>query len=160
MSTGYLDAFAGLSGDMVAGALIDCGADFAEFQRVAAGLSLGGYRLRLGRKHVSGIAAAKFEVEVFERQPERHFGEIRRLIEGAALKPGVSATAVAIFEALAIAEAKIHHTTPDEVHFHEVGAVDSIIDILAAAWGLDYLGVDTLLVSALPMGAGFARSQH
>ena len=72
----------------------------------------------------------------------------------------MSATAVAIFEALAIAEAKVHRTTPEEVHFHEVGAVDSIIDIVAAAWGLDYLGVDALLVSPLPMGAGFTRSQH
>jgi pyridinium-3,5-bisthiocarboxylic acid mononucleotide nickel chelatase len=160
MSTGYLDAFAGLSGDMVAGALLDCGADFAELERAAAGLGLGGYRLALRRKDVSGIAAAKFEVEVFERQPERHFGEIRRLIEQAGLKPRVSATAVAIFETLAIAEAKVHRTTPDEVHFHEVGAVDSIIDIVAGAWGLDYLGIDTLLVSALPMGSGFARSQH
>ncbi|HUN57867.1 MAG TPA: nickel pincer cofactor biosynthesis protein LarC [Candidatus Binataceae bacterium] len=160
MSTGYLDAFSGLSGDMVAGALIDCGADFGELERVAASLGMGGYRLGIRRKDVSGIAAAKFEVEVFERQPERHFAEIRRMVESAGLAPRVSATAVAIFEALAIAEAKVHQTTPDEVHFHEVGAVDSIIDIVAAAWGLDYLGVSELLVSPLPMGSGFARSQH
>jgi pyridinium-3,5-bisthiocarboxylic acid mononucleotide nickel chelatase len=160
MSTAYLDAFSGLSGDMVAGALIDCGADFAELERAAAGLGLGGYRLALGRKDVSGIAAAKFEVEVIERQPERHFGEIRRMIENAGLNPQVSATAVAIFATLADAEAKVHRTTPDEVHFHEVGAVDSIIDIVAAAWGLHYLGVNTLLASPLPMGSGFARSQH
>ena len=160
MSTGYLDAFSGLSGDMMAGALIDCGAAFGELERVAASLGMGGYRLAIRRKDVSGIAATKFDVEVFERQPERHFGEIRRMIERAGLAPRVSATAVAIFEALAIAEAKVHRTTPDEVHFHEVGAVDSIIDIVAAAWGLDYLGVDALLVSPLPMGSGFARSQH
>jgi pyridinium-3,5-bisthiocarboxylic acid mononucleotide nickel chelatase len=160
MSTGYLDAFSGLSGDMMAGALIDCGAAFGELERVAASLGMGGYRLAILRKDVSGIAATKFDVEVFERQPERHFGEIRRMIERAGLAPRVTATAVAIFEALAIAEAKVHRTTPDEVHFHEVGAVDSIIDIVAAAWGLDYLGVDALLVSPLPMGSGFARSQH
>jgi uncharacterized protein (TIGR00299 family) protein len=160
MSTGYLDAFSGLSGDMMAGALIDCGAAFGELERVAASLGMGGYRLAIRRKDVSGIAATKFDVEVFERQPERHFGEIRRMIERAGLAPRVTATAVAIFEALAIAEAKVHRTTPDEVHFHEVGAVDSIIDIVAAAWGLDYLGVDSLLVSPLPMGSGFARSQH
>lgn len=160
MSTGYLDAFSGLSGDMMAGALIDCGADFGEFERVAASLGMAGYRLGIRRKDVSGIAATKFEVEVFERQPERHFGEIRRIIEGAGLSPRVSAMAIAIFESLAIAEAKVHRTIPEEVHFHEVGAVDSIIDIVAAAWGLDHLGIDALLVSPLPMGSGFARSQH
>jgi uncharacterized protein (TIGR00299 family) protein len=160
MSTGYLDAFSGLSGDMMAGALLDCGADFGELERVAASLGMGGYRLGIRRKDVSGIAASKFEVEVFERQPERHFGEIRRMIAGAGLTPRVSATAIAIFEALAIAEAKVHRTTPDEVHFHEVGAVDSIIDVVAAAWGLHHLGIDALLVSPLPMGSGFARSQH
>jgi uncharacterized protein (TIGR00299 family) protein len=160
MSTGYLDAFSGLSGDMMAGALIDCGADFGELERVAASLGMGGYRLGIRRKDVSGIAAAKFDVEVFERQPERHFGEIRSMIAGAGLAPRVSTTAIAIFEALAIAEAKVHRTTPDEVHFHEVGAVDSIIDIVAAAWGLDHLGIDALIVSPLPMGSGFARSQH
>lgn len=160
MHTGYLDAFAGLSGDMIAGALLDCGADFAELERTVAGLRLSGYRLALRRKDVSGIAAAKFEVEVLERQPARHFGEIRRLIETAGLKPQVGATAVAIFATLATAEAKVHNTTPDEVHFHEVGAVDSIIDIVAAAWAFDCLRVDNLLVSPLPMGSGFARSQH
>ncbi|HEX4209979.1 MAG TPA: nickel pincer cofactor biosynthesis protein LarC [Candidatus Binataceae bacterium] len=160
MSTAYFDAFSGLSGDMVAGALIDCGADFGELERAAASLGMGGYRLAIRRKDLSGIAATKFEVEVFERQPERHFAEIRQMIERAELAPRVSATAVAIFEALAIAEAKVHRTTPDEVHFHEVGAVDSIIDIVTAAWGLDQLGLDTLLVSRLPMGSGFTRSQH
>ena len=89
MSTGYLDAFAGLSGDMMAGALIDCGAAFSELERVAAGSGLAAIGSRLRRKDVSGIAAAKFEVEVFERQPERHFGEIRRMIEQAGLKPRV-----------------------------------------------------------------------
>jgi len=160
MSTGYLDAFSGLSGDMMAGALIDCGAPFTELERAIAGLKLSGYRLSLRRKDVSGIAASKFEVEVHERQPERHLGEIRRMIEGGGLAPRVSATAVAIFSVLAEAEAKVHRTTPEEVHFHEVGAVDSIIDIVAAAWGLESLGIGNLMVSALPMGSGFARSQH
>ena len=160
MNTGYLDAFSGLSGDMMAGALIDCGAPFGELERAIAELGLSGYRLSMRRKDVNGIAASKFEVEVHEPQPERHFGEIRRLIEGSGLAPRVSATAVAIFAVLAEAEAKVHRTTPEEVHFHEVGAVDSIIDIVAAAWGLDNLGIGTLIVSALPMGSGFARSRH
>src|SRR5271170_922138 len=160
MSTGYLDAFSGLSGDMMAGALIDCGAPFTELERAIAGLKLSGYRLSLRRKDVSGIAASKFEVEVHERQPERHLGEIRRMIEGGGLAPRVSATAVAIFSVLAEAEAKIHRTTPEEVHFHEVGAVDSIIDIVAAAWGVEQLELGEMMVSPLPAGSGFVRSQH
>jgi hypothetical protein len=76
------------------------------------------------------------------------------------LPPRATRTAIAIFEALADAEAKVHRTTRDHVHFHEVGAVDSIIDIVGAAWALDQLEITTLLVSALPMGAGFARSRH
>ncbi|HLX37272.1 MAG TPA: nickel pincer cofactor biosynthesis protein LarC, partial [Candidatus Binataceae bacterium] len=104
--------------------------------------------------------ALKFDVEVSEPQPERHFGEIRALIDASQLAATVKHRAISIFEALAQAEAKIHDTTPDRVHFHEVGAVDSIIDIVGTAWGLDHLGVGDLLVSPLPMGNGFARSQH
>ncbi len=161
MRTAYLDAFSGLSGDMIVGAILDCGADFAELERALASLSLTGYQLSHRRRVLSGISAVKFEVEVAERQPERHFGEIRAMIESAAtLAEPVKRRAIAIFQVLADAEAKIHNTTPDEVHFHEVGAVDSIIDIVGAAWGLEHLGVGDLIVSPLPAGAGFTRSQH
>jgi uncharacterized protein (TIGR00299 family) protein len=160
MKNAYLDTFSGLSGDMIVGAILDAGAEFAELERAAAGLGIGGYRLSTRRKDVSGIAALKFEVEVMESQPERHLGEICAMIEGAALPPTVTRNAIAIFMALAEAEAKVHKTTLAEVHFHEVGAVDSIIDIVGAAWGFERLGVEQILVSALPMGTGFVRSRH
>lgn len=160
MKTVFLDAFSGLSGDMMVGALIDAGADAGAFDRAMAGLGLHGYRITTRRKDVSGIAAVKFDVEVGEAQPERHLGEILALIEGAGLSPRAAANAVAVFQALGDAEAKVHRTTPAHVHFHEVGAVDSIIDIVGTAWALDQLEIDALLVSALPMGAGFARSRH
>ncbi len=160
MKTAYLDAFSGLSGDMIVGALLDAGADFTELERAVSRLGLSGYRVTTRRKSVSGIAALKFEVEVSQTQPERHLGEIRSMIEHASLPPTVTANAVAIFTSLAEAEAKVHRSTPEEVHFHEVGAVDSIIDIVGAAWGFDRLGVDRVLVSTLPMGTGFVRSQH
>jgi uncharacterized protein (TIGR00299 family) protein len=161
MRTAYLDAFSGLSGDMMVGALLDCGADFAELERALGALPLTGYKLSNRRRLLSGISAVKFDVEVSERQPERHFAEIRTMIENTAgLVEPVRRRAIAIFQALADAEAKVHNTTPDEVHFHEVGAVDSIIDIVAAAWGLETLAVGDLIVSPLPAGAGFARSQH
>jgi pyridinium-3,5-bisthiocarboxylic acid mononucleotide nickel chelatase len=160
MKSAYLDAFSGLSGDMIVGALLDVGADFGELERAVARLGLRGYRLSTRQKTASGIVALKFEGEVSEPQEERHLGEIRSMIQRAGLTPTVAANAIAIFTALGEAEAKVHRSTPEEVHFHEVGAVDSIIDIVGAAWGLDQLGVHHLLVSTLPMGTGFARSRH
>jgi pyridinium-3,5-bisthiocarboxylic acid mononucleotide nickel chelatase len=160
MKTAYLDAFSGLSGDMLVGALLDTGADFEALKRTAAQLAMGGYRLSTRRKVVSGISAAKFDVEVLERQPERHLGEIRTMIAAARLPSAVTESAIRIFTVLAEAEAKVHRTTPEQVHFHEVGAVDSIIDIVGTAWCLDQLGIGDVLVSPLPMGTGFARSQH
>jgi pyridinium-3,5-bisthiocarboxylic acid mononucleotide nickel chelatase len=160
MKTAYLDAFSGLSGDMIVGAILDCGADFGELERAINSMPLAGYRLSTRRKTLSGISALKFDVEVTEPQPERHFGEIRALIDASPLAATVKHRAISIFELLAQAEAKIHNTTPDRVHFHEVGAVDSIIDIVGTAWGLEHLGVGDVIVSPLPMGNGFARSQH
>jgi uncharacterized protein (TIGR00299 family) protein len=160
MKTAYFDAFSGLSGDMIVGAILDCGANFAELERAIKATPIKGYRVSTRRKVSSGISALKFDVEVTEPQPERHFGEIRAMIDSSSLTETVKRRAIAIFEVLAAAEAKIHNTTPDHVHFHEVGAVDSIIDIVAAAWGLEHLGVGDLLVSPLPMGHGFTRSQH
>jgi pyridinium-3,5-bisthiocarboxylic acid mononucleotide nickel chelatase len=160
MKTAYFDAFSGLSGDMIVGAILDCGADFAAFERAMNSVPIKGYRISTRRKVSSGISALKFDVEVTEQQPERHFGEIRAMIVASSLAETVKRRAIAIFEVLANAEAKIHNTTPDHVHFHEVGAVDSIIDIIGTAWGLEQLGVDDLLVSPLPTGRGFARSQH
>ena len=160
MKTAYLDAFSGLSGDMMVGALLDAGADAAALDRAMAGLGLSGYRIATRRKDVSGIGSVKFEVEVSAAQPERHLGEILTMIAGAGLSPRAAANATAVFQALGEAEAKVHRTTPDRVHFHEVGAVDSIIDIVGAAWALDQLQIATLIVSALPLGAGFVRSRH
>lgn len=158
--TGYLDAFSGLSGDMIVGALLDAGVDFGGLERAIATLGMDAYHLATRPKTASGIVATKFEVGVSAPQPERHLGEIVGMIRGGSLAPVVVDGAIAIFEALAAAEARVHRTTPDEVHFHEVGAVDSIIDVVGAAWGLDQLGIDNLLVSPLPMGKGFAKSRH
>ena len=161
MKSAFLDAFSGLSGDMIAGAMLDAGADFDHLRRALASLPLDGYRVETRRKVLSGISAVKFEVEVSSRQPERHLSDIRAVIERAsALSADAKDRATRIFTVLAEAEAKIHRTTPDRVHFHEVGAVDSIVDIVAAAWGFEQLGLHEMVVSALPGGSGFVRSQH
>ncbi len=160
VKSAYVDAFSGVSGDMMIGALIDAGADAAALEQAVGALGLRGYRIAVGRRELSGIAAVKFDVEVSEPQPERHLGEILRMIERAGLPARAERAAAATFRALAEAEAKVHRTTPGEVHFHEVGAVDSIIDIVGAAWALDHLGVADLIVSPLPAGNGFVRSRH
>ncbi|HTY56873.1 MAG TPA: nickel pincer cofactor biosynthesis protein LarC [Candidatus Binataceae bacterium] len=158
--TAYLDAFSGLSGDMLLGALLDAGLDLRELEHALASLRLSGYRISSRRRELSGISAVKFDVEVLEPQPERTLVEIRTLIEQSQLAPAVKETAIAAFVALAEAEAKVHHSTPEHVHFHEVGAVDSIIDIVGAAWGFAQLKVSQVLVSPLPMGTGFVNSRH
>jgi pyridinium-3,5-bisthiocarboxylic acid mononucleotide nickel chelatase len=160
MRTAYFDAFSGLSGDMIAGAMLDAGADFDALESVVDALHLRGCKLSTHRKTASGIEALKFEVDVLEPQPERHLRDIRAIIESAAIAPRVARDAMRVFELLAEAEAKVHHTAPEQVHFHEVGAVDSIVDIVAAAWGFDQLNVSDVVVSALPLGAGFAKSRH
>lgn len=161
MPTGLLDTFSGLSGDMTVAALLDSGAPFDALQTVIASLGLEGVAVSIRRKTVSGIAALKFDVEVSTQQPERTLGEIRSIIDRAtALNDAARRTALDIFRVLADAEAKVHRTTPDRVHFHEVGAADSIIDIVAAAWGFDALGITELFVTPIPLGQGFAHSRH
>ena len=161
MKSAFLDAFSGLSGDMIAGAMLDAGADFDDLRAALASLPLDGYRVATRRKVVSGISALKFDVEVSAAQPERHLSDIREIVRRAsALSDSIKDRAIAIFGVLAEAEAKIHHTTPEEVHFHEVGAVDSIIDIVTAAWGFERLELGEMMVSPLPAGSGFVRSQH
>lgn len=160
MKTAYFDAFSGLSGDMIVGALLDGGAGFDALNRVIATLGLKDYRLAARAKSASGIVATKFEVEIAQPQPERHLSEIVQMIRRGELAQGVVEKAVAIFEALAEAEARVHRTTKDKVHFHEVGAVDSIIDVVGAAWAFEELGIERILVTPLPMGKGFARSRH
>jgi len=113
MRTAYLDAFSGLSGDMIAGAILDAGADFDLLKDMVDTLQLRGCKLSTRRKSVSGIEALKFDVEVVEPQPERHLRDIRAIIQGAGIAPKVARNAIRVFELLADAEAKVHHTTPE-----------------------------------------------
>ncbi len=159
----YLDAGSGLAGDMLLAALIDLGVPERLVTTGLAGLALTGYTTHVRPALRSGIAAKRFEVLVTKRQPSRDHATIVKLIQGAkTLSEGARAIALAAFARLADAEAQIHGTTPDKVHFHEVGAVDSIVDIVGAAIAFDHmhaLGV-RIVCSPLPMGRGFTRSAH
>ena len=157
----YFDCFAGASGDMICGALIDAGADFNELQARLASLGLSGYRVSTERVKRSGIAATKFNVAVDDaHQPHRHLKEIVEIINRSTLSDLTKQRALRAFEMLADAEALVHETTRDRVHFHEVGAVDSIIDTVGAMIGFELLGVERCFASPLRVGHGTVKTAH
>ncbi|MDP8925214.1 MAG: nickel pincer cofactor biosynthesis protein LarC [Chloroflexota bacterium] len=157
----YVDCFSGVSGDMLLGALLDAGLPFDELRAELGKLPLAGYRLEVRPKQSHGIGGTKLDVLVDEAvQPERHLADILALLDASQLDAKVRATAAGVFRRLAVAEAKIHATSVDEVHFHEVGGVDSIVDIVGAAMGLRALGVEQVYASSLPLPGGTIRSRH
>jgi uncharacterized protein (TIGR00299 family) protein len=155
----FLDAPSGLAGDMIIAALVDLGVPGAVVAEAAARLPLSGFHLHFGTKVQSGIVATHFDVHVDSAQPERTWREIRELLQGARLPRPVLARALATFEKLARSEAKVHRMPIDDVHFHEVGAIDAIVDIVGSAAALEHIGAD-LVVSPLPMGRGFVHARH
>ncbi len=162
----YFDAFSGVSGDMTVGALLALGVEFRRMEEDLHRLPVGGYRLRVSDRHVHGIHARKFDVDVGsdrEHEPHHHhraFRDIRAMLESSALSPAVKEKALAIFTVLAEAEGRVHAVPANEVTFHEVGAVDSIVDIVGTAIGVVELGIERAFVSSLPLGSGMVETQH
>lgn len=158
----YLDTPSGISGDMFLGCLVDAGWPLAELQGVVEGLGLPQDACVLAQERVmrGPLAATLVKVDAAETHAHRHLGDIERIILGAELSERVQRRAVAVFRRLAQAEAAVHGTTVDHVHFHEVGAVDAIVDIVGVCAGLDALGVEALYASALPLGEGWTMSAH
>ena len=157
----YIDCFSGISGDMLLGALLDAGLPLDALRAELARLPLGGYRLEARRTESYGIGGTKLDVLVDEAvQPERHLADILALFAASDLGPRVVQMAEGVFRRLAAAEAKIHGTSVEEVHFHEVGGVDSIVDVVGAAIGLDVLGIEHVYASSLPLPGGTIRSRH
>ncbi len=160
MKIAYFDAFSGISGDMTLGAFLQLGVSLDALRRELSGLKLSGYRLRQTIRQRSGIQATKFEVEVHEPQVERSARSIADMLRASAIIPQVKETALRIFQVLARAEGHIHGVPPEDVHFHEVGAVDSIVDIVGTAFCLHTLDVERVYVSPLPLGSGVVSSRH
>lgn len=147
---------------MTVAALLDLGVPF-EVVRDAVGclpLPRSSYSLGLEKTSRKGIAATRFIVRVEEHQPHRHYGDIASMIEGSSLAAGVKEKSQRVFFRLAEAEAKVHGVSLDRVHFHEVGAVDSIVDIVGAAAAIDHLGIDSIHAAPLPLGGGFVETAH
>jgi uncharacterized protein (TIGR00299 family) protein len=155
----YLDAFSGISGDMLVGALADAGADRAAIVDALASLETGA-TLSFDRVKRCGIAATKFHVAVEEARSHRHLPHILKMIEKAALPERAKQNAAAVFQRLGEAEAAVHQTPIEKVHFHEVGAADSIADIVGACLAFELLGVTAIVSSPLNVGSGTAQTAH
>ena len=187
MNTLYLDLFSGISGDMFLGAMLDLGVDAARLETELAKLGVGGFHLHVARQTKGGIAGTKFDVHeerghahhhhggndhhhghehpyehshAHEHAAARNFADIRRLITGSTLSDWVKGKALAVFQRVAEAEGKIHGQPPDQVHFHEVGVIDSIVDIVGACIALELLGRPRVLASAVIEGTGSVKCAH
>jgi len=165
MRIAYFDCFSGISGNMTLGALLACGVDEEQLVAQLARLNLPGWALTAERVQRCGIAATYVEVREphhthAHHQPHRGLGDILALINASSVSDRVKETSGAIFTRLAHAEATVHGTTPDLVHFHEVGAIDAIVDIVGTAIGLEALGIDRIVASPLPLGCGWVTCAH
>ena len=162
MRIAYFDVFAGASGDMVLGALLDAGAPLEEVRATLQTLPLTGWQLLAEPGHRGAVAGtrARVVVDPMLPQPARRLGEVLALVEQSALPPRVRRDTAAVFRLLAEAEGKVHRVPPASVHFHEVGAVDSLVDIVGAIVALDLLGVEQIFVSSLPLGGGTVTTEH
>ena len=161
MRIAYFDCSTGISGDMTLGALIDAGVDADAIRAGIDSLDLAGVRLQTEAVVKAGFRATHVRVEHPEQHAHRHLSHIVQLIDGAdSVTSKQKELAKRIFAALGEAEATVHGSTIEKVHFHEVGAIDSIVDIVGAAIGLDRLGVDQIVCSSIPTGRGQIRIAH
>jgi uncharacterized protein (TIGR00299 family) protein len=160
MRIAYLDCASGISGDMTLGALLDAGVDLAAVQAGIDSLGLPGCRLVVQEVKKAGFRATQLTVEHEPEHKHRHLHHIEAMIDGSTLNERQRELARRIFGKLAEAEAKVHGTTIQKVHFHEVGAVDSIADIVGSAIAWDLLGIERIVCSPVPTGVGFVEIAH
>jgi uncharacterized protein (TIGR00299 family) protein len=155
----FLDAPSGLAGDMIIATLVDLGVPRSVITGAIEQLPVTGYHVHFGTRTRSGIVATSFDVHVEAAQPTRTYATIRAMLDASSLPAAVKARAQRTFAKLATAEARVHRSPIDEVHFHEVGAVDAIVDVVGSAAALEHVGAE-LVVSPLPMGRGFVKAAH
>lgn len=162
MSILYYDCFAGISGDMNLGALIDLGVDANYLESELKKLNIEGFHLKISKDLRRGISGTKAEVVVEnpDNEKHRHLRHVEEIINQSSLSETVRQNSLKIFKLIAYAEARVHQIPVERVHFHEVGALDSIADIVGAAICLDYLKVDKVLSSPIQLGGGMVRCAH
>ncbi|MDY6842902.1 MAG: nickel pincer cofactor biosynthesis protein LarC [Thermodesulfobacteriota bacterium] len=160
MVVGYFDCISGISGDMVLGALLNLGMSLDYLKEKLSTLKLKGYEIYAKKDQRMSLWGTKVEVVVRKNTSYRSYKEIKDVIERSGLEDSEKKMSLEIFHILAQAEAKIHHVDIETVHFHEIGAIDSIIDIVGAAVGINFLGLDEFYVSVIPLGSGFVKASH
>ena len=160
MTVAYIDCIAGVSGDMLLGALLAAGVSEAELRERLADLHLPGFELGAQPVQKAGIGALQVEVRVTDHATERHLPEIAALLEASAVPAAIKRRAGAIFQRLGDVEAAIHGSSRDRVHLHELGGIDTIVDVVGVLTGFQLLGVERVVCSPLPLARGFVDSAH
>ncbi|WP_010271450.1 LarC family nickel insertion protein [Paenibacillus senegalensis] len=163
MNIAYFDCFSGISGDMSLAALVDAGADREYIERELGKLQIEPFQLEWVKVIKCGVSALKLNVIEDKETPpahHRHYSEIVKFIKEAQFSPRVTDYSLKIFEQIAIAEGKIHNLPVEKVHFHEVGAIDSIVDVVGVALALDSLNIDEIISAPVPLGYGKIRCDH
>ncbi len=160
MRTLYFDCFAGASGDMILGALVDAGVERRALVDQLQLLGVAGWKINFDKVDRSGISSTYARVETAHEHAHRHLSDILKIIYQSQLKPTVKDRAALIFSRLAEAEGRVHNQPVEKIHFHEVGALDAILDVCGAAIGFDLLGIDTFISSPLRVGFGMAQMAH
>jgi uncharacterized protein (TIGR00299 family) protein len=157
----FVDCFSGVSGDMLLGALVDAGLPVETLRSRLEQLPVSGWKLDAERAVSSGLAGTRVSVTLTEPdQPERTLGDVEAILDGATLPTPILDRSRAVFRALAEAEGAVHGVPADRVHFHDVGAIDAIVDVVGAVIGLETLGIDRVHASSLPVGTGRVQSAH
>lgn len=156
----YFDCFSGISGDMILGALCDAGLDIAQLRTMLNTLPIDGWSIDATREIRGWLSGTRMHVVAPEQDVHRHLHDVEAIIQAAQLPAHVKTQAIAVFTKLAEAEAHIHGVTREQVHFHEVGALDAIIDIVGIVAGLSLLGINHVYASPLPLGSGWVKAAH
>ncbi|MBX7244582.1 MAG: nickel pincer cofactor biosynthesis protein LarC [Candidatus Sumerlaeaceae bacterium] len=160
MTSAYFDCYNGIGGDMVLGALLDLGLPLEDLRAALGALGVEGWSIAAEPVQRCGIGATLAKVSTTEHHHHRGFGTIQKIIEASGFAEGVKARAIEAFHKIAVAEAAVHQIPIEKVHFHEVGALDAIVDIVGAMWGLDALGIDGVFASPVAVGYGTVKAAH
>ena len=160
MKTAWFDCIAGASGDMLLGSLLDAGLPLVALEAELAKLHLADFHLHVGKVSKNGFAATKVDVHVDDHAPERHLREIREIVGRSAVSPRVKERAIRVFTRLCEVEAAIHGSSAEQVHLHEVGGVDAIVDVVGVLAAVRLLDIAHVVVSPLPLGRGFVSGAH
>ncbi len=160
MKIAYFDCFSGVSGDMILGALLDAGLDIRELEAGLGRLKISGYKLKAEKTAKKGISGTRFSVDIIEQNVERSLKDIVEIIDKSDLDDDIKDLSKNTFRELAIVEASIHGKSIDEIHFHEAGGLDSIIDVVGSLISIKRLGIEAIYSSRIHVGTGFLECQH